>query len=75
MTRAEAAKILYFFTGSLLDQSGAIYNSSSLNQDTKNVTVTSACTLSDVTIPGNLYISEGINQSAVTLTNVPCRAV
>lgn len=70
VTRAEAAKILYFFTGSLLDQSGAIYNSSSLNQDTKNVTVTSACTLSDVTIPGNLYISEGINQSAVTLTNV-----
>ena len=70
VTRAEAAKILYFFTGSILDQSGAIYNSSSLNQDTKNVTVTSACTLSDVTIPGNLYISEGLNQAAVTLTNV-----
>ena len=34
------------------------------------MTVTSACTLSDVTIPGNRYICEGLNQAAVTLTNV-----
>ena len=70
VTRAEAAKILYYFTGTILDQAGATYNSSSLNSDTKNVTITSACTLSGVTIPGNLYISEGLNQSAVTLSDV-----
>lgn len=70
VTRAEAAKILYYFTGSILDQAGATYNSSSLNQDTKNVTISSACTLSGVTIEGNLYISEGLNQSAVTLSDV-----
>lgn len=34
------------------------------------MTITSACTLSGVTIPGNLYISEGLNQSAVTLSDV-----
>lgn len=70
VTRAEAAKILYYFTGSILDQAGATYNSSSLNADTKNVTISGACTLTGMTIPGNLYISEGLNQAAVTLSDV-----
>ena len=70
VTRAEAAKLLYYFTGTLLDQQSASYNSSSLNADTKNVTVSSSCTLSNLTVPGNLYISEGINQATVTLSDV-----
>lgn len=70
VTRGEAAKILYYFTGTILNQSDASYNSTSLNKNTKNVTVSAPCNLSGVTIAGNLYLSEGLNQQTVTLNNV-----
>lgn len=70
VTRAEATKILYYFTGTILNQSGASYNSTSLNQDTKNVTVSTPSNLSGITVSGNLYLSEGLKQDTVTLDNV-----
>lgn len=71
VTRGEAAKILYYFTGTILNQSGTTYNSTSLNKDTKNVTVSTPCSLSGLTISGNLYLSEGLKQQdTVTLNNV-----
>lgn len=71
VTRGEAAKILYYFTGTILNQSGASYNSTSLNKDTKNVTVSTPSNLSGLTITGNLYLSEGLKQQdTVTLNNV-----
>ncbi len=70
VTRAEAAKILYFFTGTILNQEGGSYNSTSLNRDTKNVTVSTPSSLTGITVPGNLYLSEGLNQQAVTLDHV-----
>ncbi len=70
VTRGEAAKILYFFTGTILNQDGASYNSTSLNRDTKNVTVSTPSSLMGMTVSGNLYLSEGLKQAAVTLDHV-----
>lgn len=70
VTRGEAAKILYFFTGTILNQEGASYNSTSLNRDTKNVTVSAPASLTGITVPGNLYLSEGLKQDTVTLDHV-----
>ncbi len=70
VTRGEAAKILYFFTGTILNQENGSYNSTSLNRDTKNVTVSTPSSLTGITVPGNLYLSEGLNQQTVTLDHV-----
>lgn len=69
-TRAEAAKILYTFLGTMMDKADTAYTGTSLNQDTDNVLVSKACTLRDMTVPGNLIISEGVGKGTVTLSNV-----
>ena len=68
--RGEIAKILYYFLGSSLDDSGASYTSSDLSSDRQNVTISAPCTLSNATIDGNLYITEGVQSGEVTLSNV-----
>ncbi|MDY3617862.1 S-layer homology domain-containing protein [Agathobaculum sp.] len=70
VTRAEVAKILYFYLGTSLSTAGKAYTGGDLKSDTANVTISENCTLSDATITGDLYISEGLASDAVTLTNV-----
>lgn len=70
ITRGEVAKILYYYLGTALKTGGTSYTGSSLKSTTKNVSITSACTLSNATISGNLYISEGVGTGSVTLTDV-----
>ena len=70
ITRAEIAKILYYFIGSSLDSSDAHYTGTSLADDRQNVTISSACTLSGAEIEGNLYITEGVGTGSVTLDDV-----
>lgn len=70
ITRGEIAKILYYFLGSSLNTSGQSYTGDDLNTDTKNVTISAACSLSDATIDGNLFITEGVLSGNVNLTNV-----
>lgn len=68
--RGEIAKILYFFLGSSLDDSGSAYTAGDLSDDRQNVTISAPCTLSDATVEGNLYITEGVLTGDVTLSNV-----
>ena len=70
VTRAEVAKILYFYLGTSLSVRGKAYTGADLKADTDNVTISENCSLSDATITGDLYISEGLGADAVTLTNV-----
>lgn len=70
VTRAEIAKILYFFLGSPLRTENGTYGDADLRSTTSNVTISAAGTLADVTVPGNLYITEGVGAGSVTLTNV-----
>lgn len=70
LKRGEIAKILYFYLGSSLGESGKQYTSADFNGDTKNVTISAACTLSDATVNGNLYITEGVLSGNVNLNNV-----
>ena len=70
VTRAEVAKILYYYMGTSLSVSGKTYTGADLKTDTTNVTISESCTLSDATIQGDLYITEGLGSDAVTLTNV-----
>ena len=70
LRRGEIAKILYFYLGSSLGESGRQYTAAAFNDDTKNVTISAACTLSDATIEGNLYITEGVLSGNVNLNNV-----
>lgn len=70
ITRAEISKILYYFVGSSLQEDGKSYTEDSLREDTKNVSISGTCALSDVTIEGNLYITEGVGSGSVTLDNV-----
>lgn len=70
ITRGEIAKILYYFLGSSLNTSGKAYTGEDLNTDTKNVTISAPCSLSDATIDGNLFITEGVLSGNVNLTNV-----
>lgn len=70
ITRGEIAKILYFFLGSSLrTQSGAL-TESGLISDVKNVTVVTPGTLTNLTVPGNLYVTEGTLDGTVRLENV-----
>ena len=70
LKRGEIAKILYFYLGSSLGESGKQYTSADFNGDTKNVTISAACTLSDATVNGNLYITEDVLSGNVNLNNV-----
>lgn len=70
ITRGEIAKILYYFLGSSLNTSGKAYTGDDLNTDTKNVTISAPCSLSDATIEGNLFITEGVLSGTVSLSNV-----
>lgn len=70
VTRAEVAKILYYYLGTSLSVAGKAYTGADLKADTSNVTISENCTLSDAVIDGDLYLSEGLGSSAVTLNNV-----
>ena len=70
VTRGEVAKILYYYMGTALSTAGKAYTGADLKTDTTNVTISESCTLSDATIEGDLYITEGLGSDAVTLTNV-----
>ncbi|MDO5142956.1 MAG: X2-like carbohydrate binding domain-containing protein [Eubacteriales bacterium] len=70
LKRGEIAKLLYYFMGSSLHSAGSHYTQSHLNSQTQNVTISAPCTLSDATIDGNLYITEGVLSGNVTLSNV-----
>lgn len=70
VTRGEVAKILYYYMGTSLSTAGKAYTGADLKTDTTNVTISESCTLSDATIQGDLYITEGLGADAVTLTNV-----
>lgn len=74
VTRAEIIKILYFFLGSSLRTENGSFTSAGLRSDTDNVTISAAgTTLSNVTVPGNLYITEGTGTGRVMLDNVTVR--
>ena len=70
VTRGEVAKILYFYLGTSLSTAGKAYTGADLKEDTKNVTISESCTLSNATIQGDLYITEGVGSDTVTLNNV-----
>ncbi|MDO5141651.1 MAG: S-layer homology domain-containing protein [Eubacteriales bacterium] len=70
VTRGEVAKILYHYLGTSLSRQGKAYTGTDLKQDTANVTISESCTLSNATIKGDLYLTEGLGADAVTLTNV-----
>lgn len=70
VTRAEVAKILYYYMGTSLSTAGKAYTGADLKTDTTNVTISESCSLSDATIEGDLYITEGLGSDAVTLNNV-----
>ena len=55
ITRAELAKILYYYLGTSLSTAGKAYT---------------GCTLSDATIDGDLYLTEGLASDAVQLNDV-----
>ena len=56
ITRAELAKILYYYLGTSLSTAGKAYTGSDLKSDTANVPISESCTLSDATIDGDLYL-------------------
>lgn len=70
ITRAELAKILYYYLGTSLSTAGKAYTGSNLKSDTANVTISESCTLSDATIDGDLYLTEGLASDAVQLNDV-----
>lgn len=70
ITRAELAKILYYYLGTSLSTAGKAYTGSELKSDTANVTISESCTLSDATIDGDLYLTEGLASDAVQLNDV-----
>lgn len=70
VTRGEVAKILYYYLGTSLSTAGKAYTGADLKTDTTNVTISESCSLSDATIEGDLYITEGLGSDAVTLNNV-----
>lgn len=70
VTRGEVAKILYYYMGTSLSVAGKAYTGADLKTDTANVTISESCSLSDATIQGDLYITEGLGSDAVTLSNV-----
>ena len=68
ITRAETAQLLYSSIGELLDK-GSLYDME--NKVLGHVTIsTSDVVLKNAVIKGNLYITEGVGDGAVTLDNV-----
>ena len=70
VTRGEVAKIIYYYLGTSLSRAGKAYTGADLRGDTTNVTISESCTLSDATIEGDLFITEGLGTDAVALSNV-----
>ena len=70
LTRGEIAKMLYGYMGTSLNRNGNVYSQATLKTDTKNVTISTPCTLSGADIKGNLYITEGVLAGNVTLEDV-----
>ena len=70
VTRGEVCKILYYYMGTSLSVAGKSYTGADLKGDTANVTISEGCTLSDATVQGDLYLTEGLGSEAVTLRNV-----
>ncbi len=70
ITRGETAKILCGFMGTSFSKAGKYYTSSELRSDMNNITVSESCMISGVTVKGDLYITEGLEADAVTLSNV-----
>ncbi len=70
LKRGEIAKILYYYLGSSLKTSGKAYTASDLNSNQDNVTISAPCSLSNASIDGNLYITEGVQAGSVNLSNV-----
>ncbi len=70
ITRAEFSKILYYYLGTSLSTAGKAYTGSDFKSDTANVTISESCTLSDATIDGDLYLTEGLGSDAVQLNDV-----
>ncbi len=70
ITRGEVAKILCGFMGTSFSKTGKYYTSSDLKSDLQNATISESCMVSGVTIKGDLYITEGLDSDAVTLSNV-----
>lgn len=68
--RGEIAKILYYFLGTSLNTDGKSYAENDLNTDTKNVTISAGCSLSNATVEGNLFITEGVYADNVSLYDV-----
>jgi len=66
ITRAEVAKVLCTTVGSYYNQAGSFLSSV---EDNATI-VTSGVTLRNMTIPGDLYITEGVGSGTVTLDNV-----
>ena len=70
ITRAELAKILYYYLGTSLSTAGKAYTGSDLKSDTANVTISESCTLSDATIDGyavcKLNLSSSEKEQLVT---------
>ncbi len=70
ITRGEVAKIIYVTMGSSFSQAGRAYTSSDIKNDTQNATISESCAVSDAVINGDLYLTEGLDADAVTLSNV-----
>jgi len=70
ITRGEVAKIIYVTMGSSFSQAGRAYTSSDIRSDTQNATISESCAVSDAVIKGDLYLTEGLDADAVTLSNV-----
>ncbi|MFQ9127502.1 MAG: S-layer homology domain-containing protein [Butyricicoccaceae bacterium] len=76
LKRGEIAKILYFYLGSSLSESGRQYTAAAFHGDTKNVTISAACTLSDATIEGEISTSQrACSPATSTSTTSPSRAI
>ncbi|MDR7857506.1 S-layer homology domain-containing protein [Tissierella sp.] len=66
ITRAEVVKILHSVSGEIVNVSGTL----SKDINTNLVVNTAGVVLKDMTIEGNLYLTEGIGEGDITLDNV-----
>lgn len=69
ITRAEIAKILYYFAGNIVDDN--IYSQLQLNDDQNNTTITKPnSSLQNTSIDGDLYITQAVGDSVINLSNM-----
>lgn len=66
LTRAQAAKILSVAAGTIADS--AVSNDLEFDES-DNLIVTKACTIRNLTIPGNVIITEGVSTGTVSFVN------